>query len=40
MTPAELADYGRHLASLEPRITDAQALEFAQILLTTEREAA
>lgn len=39
MTPAELADYGRHLASLEPPISDAQALEFAQILLT-ERTAA
>lgn len=40
MTPAELADYGRHLATLKPRITDAQALELAQILLTTDQAAA
>lgn len=37
MSPAE---YGRHLASLEPPITDEQALEFARILLTDGRAAA
>jgi hypothetical protein len=31
MTPAE---YGRHLASLEPPITDEQARETARILLS------
>lgn len=36
-TPTE---YGRHLASLEPPITDAQAMEFAQILLSNEQVAA
>lgn len=29
-----LAEYGRQLASLEPAITDDQALEFARISLT------
>lgn len=33
-------EYGRHLASLEPAITDAQAMEFAQVLLSDERAAA
>lgn len=33
---SKLADYGRHLASLEPEITDEQALEFARILLMGE----
>lgn len=37
MSPQE---YGRHLASLEPPITDEQALEFARILLTDSRAAA
>jgi hypothetical protein len=36
MTPLA---YGRHLASLEPAITDEQALEFARILLTDGRAA-
>lgn len=35
-----LADYGRHLASLEPAITDEQAMEFARIMLTPEQAAA
>ena len=34
------ADYGRHLASLEPPITDEQAMEFARVLLSEERAAA
>jgi hypothetical protein len=37
---SKLADYGRHLASLEPPISDEQAMEFARILLTDERMAA
>ena len=37
MTPD---DYGQHLASLTSPITDSQALEFAQIMLTSERLAA
>lgn len=37
MTPA---DYGRHLASLAPPISDEQALEFARILLADEQRAA
>jgi hypothetical protein len=37
MTPAE---YGRHLASLEPPITDEQAEAAARILLTVEQVAA
>lgn len=36
-TPAE---YGRHLASLEPPISDEQAMEFARIFLSTEERAA
>lgn len=28
------ADYGRHLASLEPPITDEQAMEFARVSLS------
>jgi hypothetical protein len=28
------ADYGRRLASLEPAISDEQAMEFARILLS------
>jgi hypothetical protein len=37
MTPTE---YGRHLASLEPPITDDQAEAAARILLTVEQVAA
>jgi hypothetical protein len=37
MTPAE---YGRHLASLAPPITDDQAEAAARILLTVEQVAA
>lgn len=33
-------EYGRHLAALEPPITDAQAEAAARILLTVEPEAA
>ena len=35
MTPAE---YGRHLASLQPPISDEQAREFARILLATQQK--
>ena len=35
-----LRDHGRRLAAAAPPLTDAQALEFAQILLGDERVAA
>lgn len=34
------AEYGRHLASLEPPITDEQALETARIFLSDEQAVA
>lgn len=37
MTPAE---YGRHVASLEVPISDAQALEFARIMLSSSEQVA
>lgn len=37
MSPAE---YGQHLAAAAPPISDAQALEFAQIMLTNSGQVA
>lgn len=40
MTPLSPTEYGRHLASIEPPITDEQAMEFARVSLSDEQVAA